>query len=84
MLNLIESRIDLEADADVLEALELVSKWKKTSHNEEINRMSKLVVSLTGYISKLRLERAAAMAQLADERIEKNKAKKKLEDIWKL
>lgn len=84
MLKLIESRIDLEADSDILEALALVSKWRGTSHNEEINRMSKLVVSITAYVSKLRLERAAAMSQLADERVEKNKAKEKLKDIWKV
>lgn len=84
MLNLIESRIDLEADSDIMEALHLVSKWKQSSHNDEIKRMSSLVVSLTVYISKLRLEKAAAYAQLSQERSEKNKAKEKLRDIWKI
>jgi hypothetical protein len=83
-LELIESRIDLELDASIMEALSMVSKWRKTSKNEEISKMSSIIVKMTAYISKLRLERAAAHLQVGEERAKKNEALKKLEEIWKV
>lgn len=83
-LELIESRIDLEVDSFILEALSMVKKWRQTSKNEEIAKMSSIIIKMTAYISKLRLERAAAQLELNEQRAKKNEALKKLEEIWKV
>ena len=81
-LNLIESRIDLEIDSELMDALTLVSKWKKATNNKEIQQMSSIIVKLTAYISKLRLERAAAIIEVGEQRVQKNKAIKNLDKLW--
>ena len=81
-LNLIESRIDLEIDSELMDALTLVSKWKKATNNKEIQQMSSIIVKLTAYISKLRLERAAAIIEVGEQRVQKNKAIKSLDKLW--
>ena len=83
-LELIESRIDLEVDSFILDALTMVKKWKQTSKNEEIANMSSIIIKMTAYISKLRLERAAAQMEMNEQRAKKNEALKKLEEIWKV
>jgi hypothetical protein len=83
-LELIESRIDLEVDSFILEALSMVKKWRQTSKNEEIANMSSIIIKMTAYISKLRLERAAAQMEMNEQRAKKNEALKKLEEIWKV
>jgi len=83
-LELIESRIDLEVDSFILDALTMVKKWKQTSKNEEIANMSSIIIKMTAYISKLRLERAAAQMEMNEQRAKKNEALKKLEELWKV
>jgi len=65
---LIESTEDLIADTLIMDMLMLVKKWKDSSDNDEVKKMSSDIVQLVAYISKIRIDRASARATVTEQR----------------
>ena len=63
---------DLDANADMLEIMGVLQKWKSLKKNEELESISIAMVRVVGYIAGLRMDRDSIHYIIEELREEKN------------
>lgn len=63
---------DLDANADMLEIMGVLQKWKSLKKNEELESISIAMVRVVGYIAGLRMDRDTINYIIEELREEKN------------
>lgn len=63
---------DIDSDADMLEILGVLQKWKKVKKNEELESILTAMVRVVGYIGSLRMDRDTINYIIEELREEKN------------
>ena len=63
---------DLDANADMLEIMGVLQKWKSLKKNEELESISIAMVRVVGYIAGLRMDRDTIHYIIEELREEKN------------
>lgn len=63
---------DLDANADMLEILGVLRKWKSLKKNEELESITAAMVRVVGYIGGLRMDRDSVQHIIDELSMEKN------------